>query len=221
MNNCTKKYSLILCELYHPFLHGDENNSIMQGHYLVYDRFDPITKMSLSCLNNDINDETDDDNSDSNSDTNSSDSNSSDTNSDTNSDNSVETVVNKYEDYIISLKFSIDLLNLNYTEHFMKLFSKTNGITLFSKATIIKNHYHIINDLNCFKPEIAECILLPTGEVVAILKTFWIRIIQKRWKNVLTSTFKKSGAKTSCSTSSTSLKLKGMLYNLNKLTKIK
>jgi len=208
MNNCTKKYSLILCELYHPFLHGDENNNIMQGHYLVYDRFDPITKMSLSCLNNDINDETDDDNSDSNSDSNSSDTNSSDTN--TNSDNSVETVVNKYEDYIISLKFSIDLLNLNYTEHFMKLFSKTNGITLFNKATIIKNHYHIINDLNCFKPEIAECILLPTGEVVAILKTFWIRIIQKRWKNVLKSS--------TSSTSSTSLKLKGMLHNLNKLS---
>jgi hypothetical protein len=36
-------------------------------------------------------------------------------------------------------------------------------------------------------PEIAECIILTGGETVAILKTFWIRIIQRKWKKVFRS----------------------------------
>jgi len=35
------------------------------------------------------------------------------------------------------------------------------------------------------KPEIAECIYLNTGHCIGILKTFWLRIIQKKWKKVL------------------------------------
>jgi hypothetical protein len=34
------------------------------------------------------------------------------------------------------------------------------------------------------QPEIAECIILTGGEYVAILKTFWIKIIQRTWKKV-------------------------------------
>jgi len=37
---------------------------------------------------------------------------------------------------------------------------------------------------NYIKPEIAECIILKGGEKVAILKTFWIRLIQRTWKNL-------------------------------------
>lgn len=43
---------------------------------------------------------------------------------------------------------------------------------------IVRNvHYHI-------KPEIALKVYLSGGECVAILKTFWIRIIQRAWKRV-------------------------------------
>jgi hypothetical protein len=34
------------------------------------------------------------------------------------------------------------------------------------------------------QPEIAECIILNGEETIAILKTFWIKIIQRKWKKV-------------------------------------
>ena len=37
------------------------------------------------------------------------------------------------------------------------------------------------------QPEIAECIILSGEETVAILKTFWIKIIQRKWKKVFRS----------------------------------
>jgi len=35
-----------------------------------------------------------------------------------------------------------------------------------------------------FKPEIAECFYLSGQEKVAILKTFWLRLIQRKWKKI-------------------------------------
>ena len=32
--------------------------------------------------------------------------------------------------------------------------------------------------------EIAQCVYLPSGHCIAILKTFWLRIIQRAWKKV-------------------------------------
>jgi hypothetical protein len=68
-------------------------------------------------------------------------------------------------------------------------------------AEFINLHYHHLNNLshdlfpnyrqivftpNYVKPEIVECIYLqPDGHCIAILKTFWIKIIQRSWKNVL------------------------------------
>lgn len=49
---------------------------------------------------------------------------------------------------------------------------------------VIRNYKRIISRQNYIKPEIAECIFLKDGECVAILKTFWIKIIQRTWKNI-------------------------------------
>jgi hypothetical protein len=48
----------------------------------------------------------------------------------------------------------------------------------------IRNYINIINRQNYIKPEIGQCILLPTQEEIAILKTFWLRIIQRKWKKI-------------------------------------
>ena len=49
----------------------------------------------------------------------------------------------------------------------------------------IRNFYNIILKYNNYiKPEIGQCIVLNTGETICILKTFWIRIIQRVWKKV-------------------------------------
>jgi hypothetical protein len=51
--------------------------------------------------------------------------------------------------------------------------------------SVFRNYKNIISRQNYIKPEIAECIYLENQECVAILKTFWIKIIQRTWKNVI------------------------------------
>jgi hypothetical protein len=53
------------------------------------------------------------------------------------------------------------------------------------KHLIYKNYTNIILRENYIKPEIAQCIYLPTNECIAILKTFWIKLIQRKWKNIM------------------------------------
>lgn len=46
--------------------------------------------------------------------------------------------------------------------------------------------YSIIrHDLTRSKIEIAECIYMPSQHCVSIIKTFWIKLIQRKWKNIL------------------------------------
>jgi hypothetical protein len=52
------------------------------------------------------------------------------------------------------------------------------------KHRLIRNYFNIVNKDNYIKPEIAECIYLKGDEMVAILKTFWIRLIQRKWKKI-------------------------------------
>jgi len=47
----------------------------------------------------------------------------------------------------------------------------------------IRNYNKIINSFNYIKPEIMKVLLLSSGETVAILKTFWIRIFQRTWRS--------------------------------------
>ena len=47
-----------------------------------------------------------------------------------------------------------------------------------------RNYLNIISDSNYIKPEIIVRLKLPDGYRVAILKTFWIRIVQRKWKKV-------------------------------------
>ena len=53
------------------------------------------------------------------------------------------------------------------------------------KHDIFKNYKNIISSNNYIKPEIAQCIYLSNeNECIAILKTFWLRLIQRTWKNI-------------------------------------
>lgn len=49
---------------------------------------------------------------------------------------------------------------------------------------VIKNYANIILRSDYIRFEIGEYIILPTEEAIAILKTFWLRIIQRKWKKV-------------------------------------
>jgi len=52
------------------------------------------------------------------------------------------------------------------------------------KHPFIRNYRQIISNTNYLKPEIALCIHLSGGEYVGILKTFWLRIVQRTWKRI-------------------------------------
>jgi hypothetical protein len=51
----------------------------------------------------------------------------------------------------------------------------------------IRNYHNIISQPNYIKPEVAECFELPTGEHIVIIKTIWIKIIQRKWKKIYDS----------------------------------
>jgi hypothetical protein len=54
----------------------------------------------------------------------------------------------------------------------------------FQRHCFIRNYNTLIKHKNYMTPEIAKCILLPTGERICILKTFWLRIFQRKWKKI-------------------------------------
>jgi hypothetical protein len=49
---------------------------------------------------------------------------------------------------------------------------------------LYRNYKAIVANPIYIKPEIAECAILHTGESVAIIKTFWLKIIQRTWRKV-------------------------------------
>ena len=72
---------------------------------------------------------------------------------------------------------------------FQNMYSNYYAILLtrhFPHKTI-RNYHNIISRPNYIKPEIAECFELPTGEHIAIIKTMWVKIIQRKWKKVFSA----------------------------------
>jgi len=74
----------------------------------------------------------------------------------------------------------------NYT-----IFNDATNMTKLLKANyrrirpthlFIRNYVNIINK-SCFQPQIAECIYIGE-ECTAIIKTFWLKIIQRTWKKI-------------------------------------
>ena len=65
------------------------------------------------------------------------------------------------------------------------LYKKRNQTTILPKIhPTIRNYQHIIQTKNYMQPHIAECHYTEKNECVAIIKTFWIRWIQRKWKNL-------------------------------------
>ena len=63
---------------------------------------------------------------------------------------------------------------LSYYLVYMRL--KVLDISLIYKVYQLNSH---------LKLNIGQCIYLQTGECIAIIKTIWIKLIQRTWKNVL------------------------------------
>ena len=66
-----------------------------------------------------------------------------------------------------------------------KYLLRNNKVLEENPHAVIRNYNNIIANKMYISPQIAECIKLPTGETIVILKTFWLKIIQRTWKNTL------------------------------------
>jgi hypothetical protein len=147
------KYYLLLCELHNPYIHGYSkiySDPKIYTHYIVIERFDGPSKMSIFDLNDELDYHTD----------------------------------NEYDSDSSTIGVDDIFRPKNIYEN-AKLFKKKyNRLSLHLKHPTIRNYKNIISKPNYIKPEIAEYIILPTQESIAILKTFWIRIIQRVWKKI-------------------------------------
>ena len=74
--------------------------------------------------------------------------------------------------------------NLNAVLEFLKEHYTNYNPETYGNHPTIRNYHNIISSPNYIKPEIGEYIILPTQEAIAILKTIWLRIIQRKWKKV-------------------------------------
>jgi len=85
----------------------------------------------------------------------------------------------------------IDLLRENHNEYIEDLIElynmKYENILQnykYYKHPTIRNYEAIIGNENYIKQEIGECFYLSGDECVVILKTFWLKIIQRKWRKV-------------------------------------
>ena len=117
------RFNIVLCELHNEMLHGLENNSAVQYHYLVSARF---KNLNTNCIN--------------------------------------------------------ECAALG-KDQYRRL--ANSRIEQGRKHRIYRNYASIISKTNYIKPELAECVYLETQECVAILKTVWIKLIQRKWRNIV------------------------------------
>jgi hypothetical protein len=138
------KNYLLICELFHPNLHGYDMNQSdpnIHGHYIIIH----------------IDDNSDQD---------------SEYYSDIDSDSE--------DDYFILNEVMIDIYRKKYkylTESYKK-----NNLEIIHPT--IRNYFNIISAQNYIEPNIGYKVYLSGNECVAILKTFWLRIVQRCWKRV-------------------------------------
>jgi hypothetical protein len=154
---------LVICEIFNKKIHGfDENNDpTVLGHYIVSYNF---TKISSDSEDIDTEEDMEED-----------------TEEDTDTDEDTDPEENTYEntdEYTKSV--------FNDTKFMLNLYkSKYNQLNNSMKNhSIIRNYKKIIAHQNYIQLHIAKVIYLSGSECVAILKTFWIKIIQRTWKKI-------------------------------------
>jgi hypothetical protein len=77
-------------------------------------------------------------------------------------------------------------LNMNAVEDMCNLYNEgyLERINLLTHHKFIRNYHNIITNPNYIKPEIGEKIYLPSGHCVCIIKTIWLKLIQRAWKKI-------------------------------------
>lgn len=154
----SKIFNLVLCEIHNVRMHGfdGESDPTVQGHYLVSGRYyyDSHYEKREQIRLEREN-----------------------TVSDTETDAESDLEDDLDDDELPGIYNSLTNFRYNYRRNVL-------NNRHFHVHPFIRNYKNIIQQSTYIQPEIAQCIYLSGDECVAILKTFWIRIIQKSWKKV-------------------------------------
>ena len=73
---------------------------------------------------------------------------------------------------------------LSTINDFVEFYNEYYNDSEVEPHNILRNYQNIIARLDYIKPEIAECIELESQYSVAIIKTIWIKLIQRKWKKI-------------------------------------
>ena len=152
------RFNLVVCELHNKYMHGftAESDPNVQGHYLII--HNSTNHSIFRPLGTNANGEYID--------------SESDIENDSENDQYFDNINGIIEYYRHKYSDLLDDFNIPH-----------NVFGPNKEHPLIRNYYTIISDLDKhIKPEIALKIYLSGGECVAILKTFWLRIIQRVWR---------------------------------------
>lgn len=80
---------------------------------------------------------------------------------------------------------NIYTIPINYNKSKINKYIKQlkNNLKLYSHP-YIRNYENIIIHKKYFQIHLVKNIELPTGETICIIKTYWLRIIQRTWKRI-------------------------------------
>jgi len=159
-------FRIVLCELFHPLIFGKDENSDknIDGHFLV------LNSYSRYFSNNGEEEDEDDDEDD-----------------DEDEDEDEDEDDDEYDEYEETIPlydsniFEIVEKDISYLSAPGGRKSLPNINHPLINHSLIRNYRKIVKQWLRF--EIAHCIVLSGGEYVAILKTFWIKIIIRAFKN--------------------------------------
>jgi hypothetical protein len=159
INKINPLFKIVLCELFHPLIFGKDENSDknIDGHFLVINSYTRYIREEE--------DEEDDEDED--------------------EDEEKEDEDEEYEEYNEGGTFT-PLYENNIFEIVEKDISYLNSpggrITLPNiNHPLVRNYRKIVKQ--CLRFEIGLCITLSGGECIAIIKTVWIKIIIRTFKN--------------------------------------
>lgn len=91
--------------------------------------------------------------------------------------------------YFIEISNDICIIRENLKNRYFNFFMYSNY-----SHPVIRNYANILIKKEYISLEIIECVELEGGEHVAIYKTFWLRIIQRKWKRYCESKKKRLAA---------------------------
>jgi len=153
-------FRIVLCELFHPLIFGKDENSDknIDGHFLVLNSYSRYFSNNIEEEDDEEEEEEEEEEEDE-------------------EYEEYEETIPLYNDNIFEIVEN-DISYLN-TPGGRKTLPNINNPLI--NHSLIRNYRKIVKQWLRF--EIAQCIVLSGGEYVAILKTFWIKIIIRAFKN--------------------------------------